>query len=83
MQPQNLTRINKDGLRYQSKSNGSPFGTAIGHTLSCIKRGNHRSRSLLQMVMLAGTRQYKCKDNCGVGQAAGTPVAAPDNGVEL
>lgn len=54
-------------------------GTAIGHTLSCIECGNHRSRSLLQMVMLAGTRQYKCKDSCGTGQPAGAPVAAPDS----
>lgn len=41
------TQISPTGLRYTSKENGSPFQGmgGSGHTLSCIKCGQHKPRS--------------------------------------
>lgn len=64
MQHQEVTKIDQSGLRYESKPNGSQFGTSIGQTMSCIKCGIHRPRALLMPMLLAGKRQYKCKEKC-------------------
>lgn len=78
MQHQEVTKIDQSGLRYESKANGSQFGTAIGLTMSCIKCGNHRPRALLMPTLLAGARQYKCKDSCGKRIAAVSADARQD-----
>lgn len=81
MQDQEIAKIHKDGLRYKSKINGSPFGASSGQTLSCVKCGNHKARNALKYVLLAGTRQYKCKDNCGKSEVSFTNISTPENGV--
>ncbi|MFC6281151.1 hypothetical protein [Polaromonas aquatica] len=81
MQHQESAKINPDGLRYKTKINGSPFGESIGNTLSCIKCGNHKARSLLKIFLLAGSRQYKCTDDCGKTEDNLSTISTPENGV--
>ena len=45
--PDQTTRIDRTGLRYQSKQPGSIFGPTVG-TMSCFICGVHRSRSFLR-----------------------------------
>ena len=58
------SQVNADGLRYKTKASGSPFGPAPAMSLSCIKCGIHRPRSLLKGFKLAGKVHYRCDDNC-------------------
>lgn len=58
------TKIRKDGLRYQSKTQGSEFSGPFGGTMSCILCGKHVPRSRLASVMLGGRRQMRCRDGC-------------------
>lgn len=60
----NTSVINSDGLRYASKSAGSQFDHSIGRSMSCIKCGKHRQRSLLRPFKLAGAQHYCCAPNC-------------------
>ena len=61
------TTIDSDGLRYHSKTPGSPF-TAAGAfgaaTMSCFLCGKHRPRSLLKSRRLLGKAQFVCSPNC-------------------
>lgn len=57
------TRIQPDGLRYKSKPTGSAFSMA-GKSMSCIKCGKHRPRTMLQPFKLAGAQHYRCGPSC-------------------
>lgn len=61
------SQIQSDGLRYKNKTTGSPYGPGIGLSLSCIKCGQHRPRSLLSVMRLAGAVHYKCTGGCNAG----------------
>jgi hypothetical protein len=58
------TKISNDGLRYKSKTGGSPFGTEgrTGDTMSCIKCGIHKSRSHGSFKRLLGSTTFVCFD---------------------
>lgn len=71
------TRIDAGGLRYHSKTPGSPFapaGTFGGSTMSCFLCGQHRPRSMLMMRKLLGRSQTVCAPSC---KTAATAPAAP------
>ena len=57
--------MTSDGLRYKSKATGSQYGTshAMG-TISCLRCGHHRARSLLKKIELAGRHQHVCAQDC-------------------
>lgn len=61
------TAVLADGLRYRSKTAGSPF-TAAGSfgaaTMSCFLCGKHRARSLLKSRKLLGKSQAVCSPSC-------------------
>jgi len=61
------TSIDSDGLRYRSKTPGSPF-TAAGAfgaaTMSCFLCGKHRPRSLMQTKRVLGKAQPVCAPSC-------------------
>lgn len=61
------TSIDADGLRYRSKTPGSPF-TAAGAfgaaTMSCFLCGKHRPRSALKSRRLLGKAQFVCSPSC-------------------
>ena len=61
------TSIDSDGLRYRSKTPGSPF-TAAGAfgaaTMSCFLCGKHRPRSQLKSRRLLGKAQFVCSPSC-------------------
>ena len=59
------TELRADGLRYVAKEGGSDFPGAFGATMSCFLCGRHVARSTLRDFMLAGTRQYRCRNGCG------------------
>ncbi len=59
--------IDNDGLRYRSKSPGSPFVATGGFgaaTMSCFMCGKHRPRSMLKSRKLLGKTQVVCAPNC-------------------
>ncbi|MDP4301053.1 hypothetical protein [Leptothrix discophora] len=61
------TAIDSDGLRYLSKTPGSPFGSAGTHsaaTMSCFLCGKHRARSQLKTRKLLGKSQLVCAPTC-------------------
>ena len=58
------TRIRPDGLRYVSKAQGTAFATALGYSMSCYLCGRHRPRTLMASFVVAGGRQWRCKDAC-------------------
>ncbi|HSV52398.1 MAG TPA: hypothetical protein VLJ57_09795 [Burkholderiaceae bacterium] len=60
--------VAKDGLRYKSKTSGSTF-SGSGATMSCIKCGQHRSRSLLMTRRVAGRPYLACSPSCEALQA--------------
>ena len=69
------TSIDTDGLRYLSKTPGSPFGSAGTHsaaTMSCFLCGKHRPRSALKSRRLLGKAQFVCSPSCKEADAAGT-----------
>lgn len=76
------TTIEPDGLRYRSKTPGSPF-TAAGAfgaaTMSCFLCGKHRPRSQLKSRRLLGKAQFVCAPSCKEADAAanGGGTAAP------
>jgi hypothetical protein len=61
------TRIDASGLRYQSKTPGSPF-SAVGSlgttTMSCFLCGKHRPRAMLKSRKLLGRIQMVCSPSC-------------------
>ena len=68
------TSIDSDGLRYRSKTPGSPF-TAAGAfgaaTMSCFLCGKHRPRSQLKSRRLLGKAQFVCSPSCKEADAEG------------
>lgn len=70
--PNPPSEIQADGLRYKNKATGSPYGPGMGLTLSCIKCSQHRPRSLMSAVRLAGAIHYKCTGGCETGASAPT-----------
>jgi hypothetical protein len=60
------TELRADGLRYVSKSSGTDFPGAFGATMSCFRCGRHVPRSGLRSFLLAGSRQYCCRNGCAV-----------------
>lgn len=64
MNEQVKTKIRTGGLRYESKATGTYFPGAFGATISCVHCGKHVPRSRLESVLLAGTRQYRCRNGC-------------------
>ena len=70
------TRIEADGLRYRSKTPGSPFapaGAFGGSTMSCFLCGKHRPRSLLKSRRLLGKAQFVCSPSCKEAEAETGP----------
>lgn len=61
------TQIDTDGLRYKSKSAGSPFGgrgAFAGGTMSCLLCGKHRPRSMLKNKSILGRNERVCAPSC-------------------
>lgn len=59
------TVVASNGLRYKSKASGSAFGpNATCATMSCIKCGTHRPRSLLVTKRVAGRLYLACSPSC-------------------
>lgn len=59
--------ITTDGLRYRSKTAGSPFGRVGPHvsaTKSCYFCGKHRTHASLQFRRLLGKSQAVCAPSC-------------------
>ena len=68
--PDVKTELRADGLRYVSKTTGSDFPGAFGATMSCFRCGRHRPRSQLESFLLAGTRQFRCRERCTTPEVA-------------
>ena len=69
------TSIDSDGLRYRSKSPGSPFVAAGGlgaATMSCFLCGKHRARTALKSRKLLGKTQFVCAPSCSEAAAVAT-----------
>lgn len=61
------TTVDPDGLRYRSKTPGSPFlaaGSFGAATMSCFICGKHRARSQLKSRKLLGKTQAVCAPSC-------------------
>lgn len=57
------SEISLDGLRYKSKKTGSPYeGMRTGDTMSCMKCGLHKPRSLGSFRQLLGNAAFFCGD---------------------
>lgn len=59
--------IATDGLRYHSKTTGSPFGKVGPHvsaTKSCFFCGKHRPIASLQFRRVLGKSQAVCAPSC-------------------
>lgn len=62
--PDQTTRVDNSGLRYQSKQPGSLFGPTVG-LMSCFVCGVHRSRAYLRPFKVAAATHYRCRAGCG------------------
>jgi hypothetical protein len=61
------TAIVDGGLRYRTKTPGSPFAAASSFgaaTMSCFLCGKHRARSMLKSRKLLGKNQVVCSPSC-------------------
>jgi hypothetical protein len=61
------TEVASDGLRYASKTPGSPFASLNGFsssTMSCFLCGQHRPRSLMKPRRLIGRTHLVCDPGC-------------------
>jgi hypothetical protein len=57
------TEISLNGLRYKSKKSGSPYeGMRTGDTMSCMKCGVHKPRSLGSFKQLLWNAAFFCGD---------------------
>ncbi|MCW7541552.1 hypothetical protein OOT46_27485 [Aquabacterium sp. A7-Y] len=59
-----VTQIADSGLRYHSKSAGSPF-SGLGQIRSCFFCGRHRPPAALMTRRLLGRTEQVCKPQCG------------------
>lgn len=61
------TVISSDGLRYRHKTAGVQFvGGTFGGTMSCLRCGMHRPRSMLASKKIAGHVSLVCAPSCAV-----------------
>lgn len=61
------TEVNPDGLRYASKTPGTPFapaGSFAPAAMSCFLCGRHRPRPHLKARRLAGRAHLVCDPGC-------------------
>jgi hypothetical protein len=61
------TTIDPDGLRYKSKTPGSPFaghGAFAAGTMSCFKCGKHRPRTVLKSKRILNRNEMVCSPSC-------------------
>jgi hypothetical protein len=58
------SKIQDGGLRYKTKAAGSMFGAALSNSLSCIKCGLHKPRTVMKPVRLLGVNYYRCTEEC-------------------
>ena len=61
------TAVVADGLRYKSKTPGSPFKATSsfgGATMSCFLCGKHRPRSMMKTRKILGKSQAVCAPSC-------------------
>jgi hypothetical protein len=61
------TTIDPQGLRYRSKTPGSPFASAgvfSAATMSCFLCGKHRPRQALKSRKILGKTQFVCVPSC-------------------
>lgn len=80
--PERSEVIADDGLRYKFKAAGSPFSPGVlGSTMSCVRCGQHRPRTMLCVRRLAGSLFLTCMPSCTAVNAAmaseGRDRAAP------
>lgn len=64
------TEVAPDGLRYASKTPGTPFAAGSGFspsTMSCFLCGRHRPRTQLKSRKLAGRAHLVCDTGCPHG----------------
>ncbi len=63
--PTEQSQVSESGLRYVHKSAGTRYGhsTTFG-TMSCLRCGEHKPRSLLKSTRLAGKLHYVCAGGC-------------------
>lgn len=59
--------VSADGLRYKTRKSGAEFttpatGTAL--TMSCLKCGKYRLRSMMKNFKLAGANHPVCSPSC-------------------
>lgn len=64
---QESNTVSADGLRYTTRKSGPEFhrpssGTML--SMSCLKCGKHRQRSLMKNFKLAGANHPVCSPNC-------------------
>lgn len=62
-----ITTIRPNGLRYASKTSGSPFtgrGNFNAACMSCFLCGRHRPRSVLRHRRLLGRQRLVCAESC-------------------
>lgn len=67
------TALLAGGLRYKSKTAGSPFKAATsfgGTTMSCFICGKHRARALMKTRKVLGKSQAVCSPSCSAMDAA-------------
>jgi hypothetical protein len=58
------TKLRPGGLRYEAKTTGTEFPGAFGFTMSCFLCSRHVPRTRLVSFLVAGRRQYRCRDGC-------------------
>ena len=77
--PEVKTAIIDGGLRYKTKTPGSPFKAAPtfgGATMSCFLCGKHRDRSAMKTRKVLGRGQAVCSPSCEALDAAAKQHAA-------
>ena len=61
------TAVTDGGLRYKSKTPGSPFKAASSFgsaTMSCFLCGKHRPRAMMKTRKVLGRSQAVCSPSC-------------------
>lgn len=77
--PSTKTKILDDGLRYQSKVQGSPFNQVVSFgtsTMSCFLCGKHRPRTSMTTKKFIGKSQAVCAPSCKAAKEADELAAA-------
>ena len=57
------TAVSDDGLRFETKVNGSPF-FGSGNMRSCLKCGKHRLPGHLKSFKVLGRQERVCAPSC-------------------